>query len=191
MNKMNMRLFAATVALVWVSMMPAAALAQGANDYRLNPGDVLRISVWNEENLEREVLVRPDGGISFPLVGDVAAAARTVTDVQEAIRTRLETYVPDAVVTVAVLSVSGNKVYVLGKVARPGEYVMNNKLDVMQALAVAGGVTSFAAENKIQILRRGPSGQQQAIGFRYAEVKDGKSLQTNIILKSGDVVVVP
>ncbi len=191
MNRMNLRLIAATVALVWVSMMPASVFAQGVNDYRMNPGDVLQISVWNEDNLEREVLVRPDGGISFPLVGDVAAAARTVTDVQEAIRTRLESYVPDAVVTVAVLSVSGNKVYVLGKVARPGEYVMNNKLDVMQALAVAGGVTSFAAENKIQILRRGPSGQQQAIGFRYAQVKDGKSLQTNIILKSGDVVVVP
>ena len=191
MNRMNLRLIAATVALVWVSMMPASVFAQGVNDYRMNPGDVLQISVWNEDNLEREVLVRPDGGISFPLVGDVAAAARTVTDVQEAIRTRLESYVPDAVVTVAVLSVSGNKVYVLGKVARPGEYVMNNKLDVMQALAVAGGVTSFAAENKIQILRRGPSGQQQAIGFRYAQVKDGKSLQTNIILKSGDVIVVP
>lgn len=191
MNKMNLRLIAATVALVWASMLPTTAFAQGANDYRLNPGDVLQISVWNEDNLEREVLVRPDGGISFPLVGDVAAAARTITDVQEAIRTRLESYVPDAVVTVAVLSVSGNKVYVLGKVARPGEYIMNSKLDVMQALAVAGGVTSFAAENKIQILRRGPSGQQQAIGFRYAEVKDGKSLQTNIILKSGDVVVVP
>ena len=180
-------------ALVVLGLLVAAgaARAQAANDYLLNPGDVLQVSVWNEEELNREVLVRPDGGISFPLVGDVDAARRTVTDVQEAIRERLAAYVPDAVVTVSVLAVNGNKVYVIGKVARPGEYVMGNRMDVMQALAVAGGVTSFAAENKIQILRRGPDGQQQALPFRYGDVKEGNSLSTNILLKSSDVVVVP
>ncbi|MEM6639992.1 MAG: polysaccharide biosynthesis/export family protein [Pseudomonadota bacterium] len=165
--------------------------AQDSADYRINPGDVLQVSVWNEEELNREVLVRPDGGISFPLAGDIAAAGRTAEQIQEAISARLDTYIPDAVVTVAALAVNGNKIYVLGKVARPGEYVMNSGLDVMQALAIAGGVTSFAAENKIRILRRGPSGQQQALPFRYGEVKEGKDLESNILLSSGDVVVVP
>jgi len=179
------------IALTGLLAASAVVHAQDVGDYRLNPGDVLQVSVWNEEELNREVLVRPDGGVSFPLVGDVNAAQRTVTDVQDAIRTRLASYVPDAVVTVSVLAVNGNKVYVLGKVARPGEYVMSSTLDVMQVLAVAGGVTSFAAENKIQILRRGPDGKQQAIAFRYSDVKEGNALATNILLKSGDIVVVP
>ena len=150
--------------LVLVGLIVAAATASAqSGDYRLNPGDVLRVSVWNEEEL----------------------------DVQEAIRTQLGAYVPDAVVTVSILAVNGNKVFVIGKVARPGEYVMTRTLDVMQVLAVAGGVTSFAAENKIQVLRRGPDGTQQAIPFRYGDVKEGEALGTNILLKSGDVVVVP
>ena len=94
-------------------------------------------------------------------------------------------------VTVAVLNVAGNKVYVIGKVARPGEYVITSRMDVMQALSVAGGLNQYAAENKIQILRRGPDGQQQAIGFRYGSVKEGRNLATNILLQSGDVIVVP
>ncbi|MFK7886449.1 MAG: polysaccharide biosynthesis/export family protein [Gammaproteobacteria bacterium] len=177
-----------TVVMTWSAQ---SVIAQSGTDYRLNTGDVLQVSVWNEDELNREVLVRPDGGISFPLVGSIAAADRTVTQVQEAIANRLESYIPDAVVTVAVLAVNGNKIYVLGKVARPGEYVMNSTLDVMQALSIAGGVTSFAAENKIRILRRGPTGAQQALPFRYAQVKEGNDLKTNILLQSGDVVVVP
>ena len=178
---------------VAVAMMMALAVHAGADEagYRLNAGDVLQISVWKEDELNREVLVRPDGGISFPLVGDIQAANRTVTQVQETIVTQLEEYVPDAAVTVAVLNVAGNKVYVLGKVARPGEYIITSQMDVMQALAVAGGLNAFAAENKIQILRRSPSGTQQAIAFRYATVKEGRDLESNIVLQSGDVIVVP
>lgn len=190
---MKKRLYAAAAAMVLAAFgyaLPAAA-QDDADGYRLNPGDVLQVSVWNEEELNREVLVRPDGGISFPLVGEIDAANRTVARVQEAITSRLGPYVPDAVVTVAVIGVNGNKIYVLGKVARPGEYVMNKQLDVMQALAVAGGLNSFAAENKIKILRRAPNGPQQAISFRYGEVKEGDSLATNILLQAGDVVVVP
>ena len=188
---MTMRRFFALVLILGAVLTGPRVAAQGAQEYRLNPGDVLQVSVWNEEELNREVLVRPDGGISFPLAGDIGAAGRTITQVQEAITARLDTYIPDAVVTVAVLAVNGNKIYVLGKVARPGEYVMNSGLDVMQALAIAGGVTSFAAENKIRILRRGPSGAQQALPFKYADVKEGNRLESNILLNSGDVVVVP
>ena len=175
---------------LWLATLAPAAHAQD-NQYRLNAGDVLLVSVWKEEELTREVLVRPDGGISFPLAGDVPAAGRTIDQVQSAIVTRLEQFIPDAVVTVAVLSVNGNKLYVLGKVARPGEYVITKDLDVMQALALAGGLTSFAAEDKVLILRRGPSGVQQAIPFRYGSVKEGRRLESNILLQSGDVIVVP
>lgn len=159
--------------------------------YGLNPGDVLQISVWREPELSREVLVRPDGKINFPLVGDVQAADRTPEEVQAEIVERLDQFVPDAVATVAVMSTAGNKIYVLGKVLRPGEFTAAQALDVMQALAMAGGLNQFAAGNKIKVLRRGTDGRQRSIGFRYSDVEDGRNLQTNIILQSGDVVVVP
>lgn len=177
--------------LLFVALLTCSSLAHAQAQYKLNAGDILLVSVWKEEELTREVLVRPDGGISFPLVGEVAAAGRTTTEVQASIVGKLSEFVPDAVVTVAVLSVNGNKIYVLGKVARPGEYVVNKQLDVMQALAVAGGLTAFAAENKIRILRRSEDGSQRAIPFRYASVKEGAQLDSNIMLHSGDIVVIP
>jgi polysaccharide export outer membrane protein len=159
--------------------------------YALNPGDVLQVSVWREPELSREVLVRPDGKINFPLVGDVVAAGRTPEDVQADIVERLDQYVPDAVATVAVMNTAGNKIYVLGKVLRPGEFTASQALDVMQALAMAGGLNQFAAGNKIKVLRRSVDGRQRSISFRYSDVEEGRNLQTNIILQSGDVVVVP
>lgn len=176
---------------VIVGFLACSSIVQAQDGYKLNAGDILLVSVWKEEELTREVLVRPDGGISFPLVGEVMAAGRTTAEVQEAIVGKLSEFVPEAVVTVAVLSVNGNKIYVLGKVARPGEYVVTKTLDVMQALAVAGGLTSFAAENKIRILRRTANGSQDAIPFRYGAVKEGNQLESNIMLQSGDVIVVP
>jgi polysaccharide export outer membrane protein len=165
--------------------------AQEPAGYLLNPGDVLQVSVWKETELTRDVLVRPDGKISFPLVGDIVAAGRTPEDVQQTLVERLQKYVPDPSVTIALAAANGNKVYVLGKVARPGEYVMPRPLDVMQALAMAGGLNAFASENKVLILRRGPDGAQKAIPFRFAAVQNGEELQSNIMLTSGDVVVVP
>lgn len=167
---------------------PAVAQTEG---YGLNPGDVLQISVWREPDLLREVLVRPDGRINFPLVGDIVAADRTPEEVQAEIVERLEEFIPDAVVTVALVQIGGNKIYVLGKVLRPGEFTIGTRVDVMQALAMAGGLNQFAAGNKIKVLRRGADGRQRAIGFRYADVEDGDNLSSNIMLESGDVVVVP
>ena len=176
---------------LFVSVFAYGSLAHAEEGYKLNAGDILLISVWKEQELTREVLVRPDGGLSFPLVGEIVAAGRTTADVQASVVSRLSEYVPDAVVTVAVLSVNGNKIYVLGKVARPGEYIATKNLDVMQALAVAGGLNAFAAENKIKILRRDANGAQRAIPFRYGAVKEGGQLNTNIMLESGDLIVVP
>lgn len=166
-----------------------AASARPGAGYLLAPEDILEISVWKEEGLQREVLVRPDGRLSFPLVGYVQAAGRTPEQVQQEIAERLTSFISDPVVTVAVLRVTGNKIYVIGKVAKPGEYVVGRYVDVLQALSLAGGLTPFAAENNIKILRR-EQGEQVLFPFKYSEVADGEGLQQNIILKSGDIVIV-
>jgi polysaccharide biosynthesis/export protein len=160
------------------------------NTYRIQPGDVLEVSVWREEDLLKQVLVRPDGGMSFPLVGDIQAAGKSVADLQKLITERLTKYIPDPVVTVSTLKLDGNKVYVIGKVARPGEFQANRYMDVVQALSVAGGMTPYAADNKITVLRR-ENGKQKSIPFRYGDIEKGEDLEQNIILRSGDVVVVP
>jgi polysaccharide biosynthesis/export protein len=175
------------------SAQSIAAKATATNqspDYELGPEDVLEISVWKEEGLKKEVLVRPDGGITFPLAGDMQAAGKTARQLQQEIVKRLEQFIADPVVTVAVLKVAGNKVYVIGKVNKPGEYVTGRYVDVMQALSMAGGLTPFAAENSIKVLRK-ENGKDVVFEFRYAQVKAGRNLEQNIPLKGGDVVVVP
>ena len=168
------------------------AMADDANaePYRIQPGDVLEISVWKEESLLREVLVRPDGGLSFPLVGNIQAAGKSVEALQAEVAEHLTKYIPDPVVTVSIRQLSGNKVYVIGKVARPGEFVANRYMDVVQALSVAGGMTPYAASNKVKVLRR-ENGVLKSIPFRYGDIEKGEDLDQNIILQSGDVVLVP
>ncbi len=182
-----------TAALALSGALVSATYAQETADqesYRVQPGDVLLVSVWEEEDLEREVLVRPDGGLSFPLVGDLVAKGKSVDQLRAEIAKRIARYIPDPVVTVEARQILGNQVYVLGKVNQPGAFVMTRELDVMQALSMAGGATPFASPNDIKILRR-EKGQQTAIRFRYGDVERGRKLEQNIILRSGDVVVVP
>lgn len=166
------------------------ALGATAASYTINPGDILQVSVWKEEDLQLEVMVRPDGGLSLPLVGEVQADGKTVEALRTELTKRFSAFVPDAVVTVAVRQLSGHKIYVLGKVTKPGEFIINRYVDVMQALSMAGGTTPFAELNDITILRR-EGDSQKAIGFKYDQVSRGKQLGQNIILQSGDVVVVP
>jgi polysaccharide export outer membrane protein len=159
-------------------------------DYTLQPGDVLQVSVWKEADLQGEFLIRPDGGFSFPLVGDIKAAGKTVVGLRKELSKRIQRYVPDAVVNVSLRQPQGHRIYVVGKVNRPGEYLAMRPLDVMQALSMAGGTTPFAATNRIKVLRRA-DGKQTAIPFRYSDVEDGDDLGQNIVLQGGDVVVVP
>ncbi|MHB8453975.1 MAG: polysaccharide biosynthesis/export family protein [Acidiferrobacterales bacterium] len=158
--------------------------------YLIQPGDILTVSVWKEKDLQSDELVRPDGALSFPLTGDIQAAGKTVEQVREEIATRLGKYIPDPVVTVTMKQIAGNVIYVIGKVNKPGVFVANGNVDVMQALSIAGGMTPYASENSIRILRRQGS-TESAIPFKYAQVRDGKHLEQNIILQAGDVVVVP
>lgn len=167
-----------------------SATASALPDYGIQPGDVLTISVWKEEGLQSDVLVRPDGGVSFPLVGDISAAGKSVKQLSALISERLTKYIPDPVVTVSIKALTGNTVYVIGKVNKPGEFPVTHYVDVMQALSMAGGANAFAALNDIKVLRR-ENGTQHAINFRYSDVESGKKLGQNIILHGGDVVVVP
>jgi polysaccharide export outer membrane protein len=188
---MTMRILVALVlgfaALIGVSTQ-ASAQAQAA--YFVKPGDVLEISVWKEPDLQRTVLVRPDGGFSFPLVGEIDARGKSVADLNKIVSDRLGKYIAEAVVTVSITEVKGNKIFVIGQVNKPGEFIVNPSVNVMQALSMAGGVTAFAATNDIKILRRSGT-TQQALPFQYSDVVRGKSLNQNIELVSGDVVVVP
>jgi polysaccharide export outer membrane protein len=160
------------------------------DEYVIQPGDVLAISVWREPNLEKDVLVRPDGILNFPLAGDVPAAGKTVEQLRKELADRLTKFVPDPVVLVSVKAVAGNKIYVVGKVNKPGEYPTNRPVDVMQILSIAGGLSPYASENKIKILRR-VNGEQKTFLFRYSDVEKGKNLEQNIVLQGGDIVVVP
>lgn len=181
-----------------LALSPLAAITAEAQEgsreipveYTIGPEDVLEISVWKEPDLQREVLVRPDGNISFPLAGDVKAAGETPEQVQRTITQKLRKYIPDPVVTVTLVTIGANKIYVIGQVNSPGEYVIGRYVDVMQALTLAGGLTPFASENKIKVLRR-EGGKEFVLPFRYADVKKGKNIQQNVILKGGDTVVVP
>jgi polysaccharide export outer membrane protein len=183
--------------LLILSLTTAAAVAADPSQapgpgpaYRVQPGDVVRISVWREEELKTEVVVRPDGGISLPLAGAVLVAGRTVPEVEADIAGRLKPFIPEPVVTMEVAQAQGNRLYVLGQVNRPGDFLIMRPVDVMQALSMAGGTTPFAALNRIRVLRR-TEGELQTFSFRYPEVVDGVRLEQNILLQAGDVVVVP
>jgi polysaccharide export outer membrane protein len=158
--------------------------------YIVQPGDVLTISVWREKDLQSEVAVRPDGGINFPLAGDIVVAGNTIEQIQKDIAAKLTKYVPDPVVTASVKQSQGNKIYVVGKVNKPGEFASNRTIDVMQALSMAGGPNPYAAVNKIKIIRR-VNGEQKIFYFKYSRVEKGEDLEQNIILQGGDIVVVP
>jgi polysaccharide export outer membrane protein len=178
-----------------VAQNPIGAGSVPGGEYEIGPEDLLEVSVWKEKDLQREVLVRPDGWLTFPLVGNIRAKGRTALDVQEEITHRLRKYIPDPVVTVSIKKVAGYKIYVIGKVNKPGEYVVGRYVDVLQALTLAGGLTPFAAEGDIRVLRKQETEdgtvKETVLPFDYADVKKGRGLQQNIFLKSGDVVVVP
>ena len=168
-----------------------ATAAQVVEDkYKLGPEDVIEISVWKEPDLTKQITINPDGKISYPLIGDVQVAGKTVKQVREEIGKRLEKFVTDAQVSVILLKTQYYKIYVVGKVNKPGEFLVGRPANVMQALAMAGGLTPFASPGKIVILRH-VSGVEQTIPFDYKSVSKGDFLEQNITLLPGDVVVVP
>ena len=171
----------------------SAALIQSFNtesSYQMGPEDVLQIDVWKDEILSREVIVRPDGFITFPLIGEVLAEGRSVGNLAKEMNERLTKFVSDPRITIAVSQVNSFKIFVIGKVNKPGGFQIGQYTDVMQALSLAGGLTPFAREGSMKVLRR-QKGIQTSFPFDYSEVLKGNNLEQNIVLQRGDVVMVP
>lgn len=183
-----MKQLVCSIIIIFVLIFSNMVLA--TDRYLLNAGDVLDISVWNEETLKKTVLVLPDGTVSFPLAGELIAKGKTVSELEQALKNNLSEFLADPVVTVVVANVSGNTVHILGKVQTPGSFVMSQNLNVMQALSLAGGLSAYAKENNIIVLRQ-QEANQTVIKVRYADIKDGDDISTNIKLNSGDVIVIP
>lgn len=168
---------------------PAVAANQDGA-YLIGPGDVLDISVWKDEALTRTVVVLPDGRISFPLVGELQAGGRSIAQLKGDLEKRLLRYVPDLVLSLEVKQSNSLLVYVIGKVNTPGRQSHNAPVNVLQALATAGGMNPFAKRDKVRIFRT-ESGVTRILPFDYDGVTEGERLEENIPLRRGDVVVVP
>jgi polysaccharide export outer membrane protein len=171
---------------------PAAPIAAGAalaDGYVIGPSDVLTVTVWKEPTLSGNLLVRPDGMISMSLLGDVQASGMTPLQLADLISAKLKKYIQDPNVSVVLTQINSKKVFLLGEVLRKGPVDMMPGMTVLQAIASAGGLTDFADTKKIYILRD-EAGNHQKIPVRYKEALKGNS-ELNLVLKSGDTIVVP
>jgi len=171
---------------------PSASGAKVASDdYIIGPSDVLAISVWKDTELTRTVLVRPDGKISLPLIGELEVSGLTALNVQRLVAQKLTAYISMPQVTVIVQEVKSRTYSVLGKIAKPGSYELGKPTTVLQAIAIAGGFLDFAKQNKIYIIRPVNGGSTKTLPFDYKKVIKGKNPEQNIELKNGDTIVVP
>jgi len=179
------------LALVFLLTISQAAFAGNDSErYTISSGDVLEISVWRDESLSRQIIVPPDGFISFPLIGDIDVAGMTVTQLRAVVTDKIKEYVPDATVTVLLLQINSLRAYVIGKVNNPGQFPIDMKTSVIQLLTMAGGLNQFADSDSIMILRQ-QKDKIIRIPFNYKDLEKGKNLDQNIIIQRGDVIVVP
>lgn len=178
--------------LIIIFLFFSTGIAAEAADYqfRVGPDDVLEISVWRDESLSRDVIVPPDGIISFPLIGDINVNNMTITELRAQVTKKLIEFIPDATVTVILKEMKSLRAYVIGKVKQSGEYTISLDTTVMQILSKAGGLNPYASEDKIHIIRQA-KGRTLKIPFNYTDIVKGRNLEQNIILKRNDVIVVP
>lgn len=163
--------------------------ADTSADYRLVPGDKLRIEVYRDAQLSQSLQVRPDGKITVPLIGDVPAQGRTSNELRDALVTSLKEYNTNPVVTVIVVETNPPVFYVMGEVNSPGTFPIKGQVSAVQALAMAGGFKDFAKTKDISILRKGAGGLQQTLKFNYKDALKGKG--DNLYLQAGDMIIVP
>jgi polysaccharide export outer membrane protein len=178
----------------WAQGKEAALPPPAPGQYVVGPGDVLDISVWKEEALTKQVVVLPDGDIHFPLIGDVRAAGKTVTEIREEIKKLISVYVPEPTLSVDVRQVNSMIIFVIGRVNNSGRFAVNANTNVLQGLAMAGGLNPFAKRNDIKIIRQEGwkgAGKAQTFAFRYDDVAEGRNLEQNIWLQRGDIILVP
>jgi polysaccharide export outer membrane protein len=157
--------------------------------YVIGPEDVLSINVWREQELSSKVSVRPDGKIGLPLLNDTQASGYTPTQLQEKIADGLKKFVTNPQVSVIVLEIRSQNVYIIGGVAKPGVYALGGPMTVMELLVRAGGLTEFAKSEDIQILRN-ESGKQVQHRFNFKRFSEGQDYRQNIQLRNGDMVIV-
>jgi polysaccharide export outer membrane protein len=169
---------------------PATASAATTPDYRLVAGDKLRIEVYKDAQLSQSLQIRPDGKITLPLVGDVPAAGRTSVELRDAIAKSLQEYMTDPTVTVIVTETTPQVIYVTGEVTKPGSYsIVNGQMSIIQAIAMAGGLTEFANKKDIRVLRKNGTGME-TLRFNYKEVLNDETRREPLQLRPGDTVIV-
>lgn len=161
------------------------------SDYVIGPEDVLGVLVWREQEMSGDVTVRSDGMITLPLVGDLPAAGLSPEELAGQIETVSADYLTDPNVTVSVRQINSRKAFITGEVASPGAYSLSGPLTVTQLIAMAGGLMEWADQQKISIIRVEEDGRTEALTFNYKWIKEGRRLEQNILLKTGDTVVVP
>lgn len=167
-----------------------AVMNMGSDGYRIGPGDVLSISVWKNADLTKVVQVLPDGKISFPLIGQITAAEMTVAQLTKTLQEKIAPFSPEPEIAVEVQQVNSLMVYVIGRANHSGRFVLNGNINVLQALAMAGGLTPFAKRADIKVFRAEKEGTK-VYPFDYDAVTEGDGLAQNIQLKRGDIIVVP
>jgi polysaccharide biosynthesis/export protein len=158
--------------------------------YIIQPNDMLEVFVWQEPQLTRKVLVRPDGFISIPLVQDIQASGITPVELKAQIEKKLKEYLPAPNVTIVVEAIQSYRIFVVGKVQKPGGLTVEKPVTVLQALSLAGGFQDYAKESEIVVIRT-DSKKSVVLNFNYRDVIHGKNPAQNILLRSGDVVAVP
>lgn len=161
-------------------------------DYIIGPEDVLEITVWRNADLSKVVTVRPDGKVSLPLIGDVAAVGKSAGQLAELIAVRLKEYKENPQVSIVVQQVNSYAIFVMGEIVKPGKYPLKSKTTLLQAITLAGGFTTSAARNKLVVFRFGDKGQKDIkIKASYDDIILRDSSPQNIELKPGDTIVVP
>jgi polysaccharide export outer membrane protein len=160
-----------------------------AGTYRIGPEDILRVSVWENKELTLDVVVRPDGKISLPLIQDVQAEGLTANELADVVHKKLEAFVKDPQVAVILLQVNAPKIFVIGSVAKPGPYPLRGETSVLQALSQAGGFTQFASPRSIKLVR-GSGAKQVVRKINYYDIID-EGGEGNHLLFPGDTIVVP
>jgi polysaccharide export outer membrane protein len=160
------------------------------SSYVIGPMDILEIQVWKEPDFSRQVLVRPDGKITLPLIGDIPASGMNTLGLKALLTEKLEGFVDSPEVTVTLVEIRSKNFYIIGKVNRPGTFLLSPNMTVLQALSAAGGLAQWADGDSIRIIRRS-GGKEEIIPFDYNKVISGKKLELNILLMPNDTIIVP
>lgn len=162
-----------------------------SEDYILGPEDVIQVIVWENDKISREVTIRPDGKISLPLIGDVQASGYTASQLQEEVAQKLAEYKETPEVAIIVKEVNSYGIYIMGEVIRPGKYILKSRTSVLQVIAIAGGFTPWASKNKITLIRRTADGTENRIQIKYDAILSESGSREDLILRSGDTLIVP